>query len=215
MKTLNIGRNRIAKQKGFTIIELVVVILLLGILTATALPRFMDISDEAHQAVVDATTGSLRTGLALYRAQWMAEGQPDSATAISYDGSNLFPEASGSGYPASLDGTLNDGIAAYDGSNCLEVFTGLITFGGLATASTEIGADTAATETAIELAAVGTDWVATGDLTLLSTNCIFYYTGQYKSGTDANQNTIQTLAYNTATGTVTLDVAGYTFLTDP
>ncbi len=43
------------RQSGFTIIELVVVILLLGILTATALPRFLEVTDEAHAAVVDAT----------------------------------------------------------------------------------------------------------------------------------------------------------------
>ena len=41
------------RQDGFTIIELVVVILLLGILAATALPRFMDVTDEAHDAVVE------------------------------------------------------------------------------------------------------------------------------------------------------------------
>src|SRR5690554_1957428 len=68
--------NATRKQAGFTIIELVAVILLLGILTATALPRFMDVTDEAHEAVVDAVEGGFTTGLALFRAQWYAEGQP-------------------------------------------------------------------------------------------------------------------------------------------
>ena len=57
-----------ATQDGFTIIELIVVILLLGILTATALPRFLDVTDEAHDAVVDAVFGGLTTGVTLFRA---------------------------------------------------------------------------------------------------------------------------------------------------
>ena len=54
---------------------MVVVILLLGILTATALPRFLDISTEAHDAVVDAVEGGLRTGTALFKAHWFATNQ--------------------------------------------------------------------------------------------------------------------------------------------
>ncbi|MBL6688633.1 MAG: prepilin-type N-terminal cleavage/methylation domain-containing protein, partial [Pseudomonadales bacterium] len=50
-------------QKGFTIVELVVVIIILGILAATALPRFLDVSEDAHIAAVDSVEGALSTGL--------------------------------------------------------------------------------------------------------------------------------------------------------
>lgn len=74
MKSLNIQDQRRASQSGFTIIELVVVILLLGILAATALPRFIDVTDEAHSAVVDALEGGLGTANALYHAEFIAQG---------------------------------------------------------------------------------------------------------------------------------------------
>ena len=67
-------------QSGFTIIELVVVIILLGIMAATALPRFMDVTDEAHDSVVQGVYGGLQSGISLYHAQWVAEGQPDEGT---------------------------------------------------------------------------------------------------------------------------------------
>ncbi len=108
MKALTIGQIKTARQQGFTIIELVVVILLLGILTATALPRFMDISDEAHEAVVDAVEGGLNVGMALFRAEFIAQGGTTS-TVTGY----AATASVGSGYPLTNDTSSCD--LAYDG----------------------------------------------------------------------------------------------------
>ena len=94
MKALNIQNRGIASQAGFTIIELIVVILLLGILTATALPRFIDVSDEAHNAVVDAVASGLNTSYALYRAEFIAENDNDATV-----GSSGVPASVATGYP--------------------------------------------------------------------------------------------------------------------
>lgn len=58
-------------KKGFTLIELVLVIAILGILAVTALPRFLDLSTQAEQASRDGVLGAVRAGIALFRANDM------------------------------------------------------------------------------------------------------------------------------------------------
>ena len=53
------------KQSGFTLIELVVVIVILGILAAVAIPRFINLSDEAELAAVQGMAGGLSSAMAI------------------------------------------------------------------------------------------------------------------------------------------------------
>lgn len=59
-------------QGGFTLIELVIVIVLLGILAAVAVPRFIDLSEEASQAAVEGVAGALSSGSAINYAAFKA-----------------------------------------------------------------------------------------------------------------------------------------------
>lgn len=61
---MNFGRN----EKGFTLIELVMIIVILGILAAVAIPKYQDLSSEAKEASARSALGSLRSGITIYYA---------------------------------------------------------------------------------------------------------------------------------------------------
>ena len=66
-------------QGGFTLIELVVVVTILGILAAFAVPRFASLEGQARLASTQALAGSVRSGASLAHALWLAQGDPSSA----------------------------------------------------------------------------------------------------------------------------------------
>lgn len=204
MKALNVkNMGKAAAQQGFTIIELVVVILLLGILTATALPRFMDVTDEAHDAVVDAVRGGLLTGGALFRAQYIGTGEPLGAAVTGFGAGNLWADVSAtpSGYPAdATDGEINDE------DDCEDVYIGLLQAGRPLATTAAAGASAAATEAAVEAAAaatLGADFViSTVDQADPTTACVLYYVGQFRSGNPTTDGFIPTLTYTLSSGEV-------------
>lgn len=60
----------LTKNAGFTLVELVVVIIILGILSVVALPKFINLSEDAHVSAVAGTGGAFKSGINLARSVW-------------------------------------------------------------------------------------------------------------------------------------------------
>jgi prepilin-type N-terminal cleavage/methylation domain-containing protein len=66
--------NRLSRRKGFTLIELVIIIVVLGIIAAIAVPRYLDISAEAKESSCKASLGAFRSAISIWYAREAARG---------------------------------------------------------------------------------------------------------------------------------------------
>ncbi|GGP61337.1 MSHA biogenesis protein MshB [Shewanella algicola] len=108
------------KQQGFSLIELVIVIVILGLLAATAIPRFLNVTDDAEDASVDGVAGGLATAVSFVRAQWEVDGRRN--TSVVLDGTTISLD-SRFGFPT---GTTNTSATAMTTTRCQEVFDSVL-----------------------------------------------------------------------------------------
>lgn len=109
------------KQQGFTIIELIVVIVVLGILAAVAVPRFANVGTEARMATMQGVAGSMNSAKEVIRAKWYAAGSTSAATVTTADGTSVTVTTgtgSTAGYPVATNVGMEAAISVSGGISC-------------------------------------------------------------------------------------------------
>ncbi|WP_101759287.1 prepilin-type N-terminal cleavage/methylation domain-containing protein [Oceanicoccus sp. KOV_DT_Chl] len=117
--------------QGFTLIELVIVIILLGLLAAAALPRLLSATDNAEVASLEGVAGGFSTGVSIAHAQWAADGNTAGGNtsaankiAINLDGKVFYMNEYG--WPANVNSSEDASADGQTADECKQIFDDIL-----------------------------------------------------------------------------------------
>ncbi len=165
------------RQGGFTLIELVVVIVILGILAVTAAPRFLNLQNDARQSALQGLKGALDGAAGIVYGKAAINGVETSSTPnTDVDGVNTiygYPEATAEGIGAAVVGLTSDWAYAQAGGVLVATFpTTAIPAGPGEASSPNSNATIIATECYVQYSQATNTTVSTAaQTTVVSTKC--------------------------------------------